>query len=173
MSVAKAATNGGKLNNVHAEFRDGYIFAVKYGKDYIPVVFTFVDALCTKQEAVLATGKLYHKELMRSDGGVKIDEKHITPLFSWSKVSKVLFHDNVYGHEINRAQDVALENITFDGETKFRCDRTYWTPNKTIQNNSSPEPLIGFSQKDPRSCDVEPDKCNPDDFCVRVRNERN
>lgn len=177
--IASASTNGGRLGRVHAEFDDGYIFTIRRGKDYVPVVFDFYDIFDCRHRSVIATGPVYHDKLLRRDGGWREHKHFLTPTFSWSRMGAVKVKEGLcgedmtnkkrYAFELDRAEDAALCDLVIDRSTRYRCDSTYWRIDKTVQNESSYE-LFGFSQSDPRTCCEENcDKpCSPDSWFARA-----
>lgn len=177
--VAAAATNGGSLGRVHAEFKDGYVFTIRKGEDYIPVVFDFYDIFDCPHKAVIATGDLYHNRLMRRDGGWRRKTKKTIPLFDWHEMKKVKLDEdfcckdakdrNVFGFQLNRAKNAAVCDLEVNHVEEYRCDSTYWRIDKTIQNDSS-YTLFGFSQEDPRLCceDNCKEPCSEDNWFIRT-----
>lgn len=157
MKVATASTNGGSLHRVHAEFSDGYVFAIRQGDDYLPISFTFEDAFECLYDSVIVSGEWYHKHLMRSDGGLATRGSGTMPTFSWSELVKVRLDEarELYGYELNRETDAAICNLIIGGPELYRKDRTYWKIGKTIQNAASGGIEFGFSQPDPRLCEDE------------------
>lgn len=158
--IAAASTNGGTRDRVHAEFANGYIFAVRNGENYIPVVFDVVNAFGENNPTVLAAGAVYHDRLMRRDGGPRLYTKKITPVFDWSELRKVQIGTSecddegnpIFGFELNRARNAAICGLDFYISKLYRCDRNFWNPGKTVQNATGQSDLFGVKQTDPRAC---------------------
>jgi hypothetical protein len=174
MPVLPAATRGGKLKNVHSEFDDGYIIGYFGhcgcdGSDYTPISFVYYDQFDCPHDSLLASNRLYHEELKRSDGGwaVEDDSEYIT--FSWRQLEKVIcgYSEDPKTHEhlpkesfvLNEALDTEIEGIGLNKTNIYRRDRSYWSPEITLQNAHGPEELFGLEQKNPDTCPPDLDKC--------------
>lgn len=177
--VAAASTNGGTLNRVHAEFSNGYIFAVRRGQDYVPVTFSTEDIYGCSHTVLLASGSLYHKGLMRSDGGMYEKNDSVTPTFNWRQLEKVTVGHSqgpdgeiypIYGYCLNEADRAAICGLKLTKKTRYRCDRTFWDVGGTVQNATGPADLFGLTQIDPRACMHNPcdNGCGEDTWASRT-----
>ena len=166
--IATAGTNGGRLNTVHNEFLNGYLFAVLLDGDYVPVSFSIEDIYGCMSDTLIASGDLYHKRLMRSDGGWVVEDDSVTPTFDFRELQEVVYGyskgpdgetDPIYGYSLLEGSDVAICGLTLNSVRRKRCDRNFWEIGNTVQNATGNKDLFGMSQIDPRSCPKECVSC--------------
>lgn len=142
MGVTAASTKGGQLKRTHREFDDNYLIGFYSGCDYVPLEFTWKDQYdCDVSAVFTATNKLYHKELMRHDGGIVKESKEFIPLFDWRQLEKVTvgttqspdgeMHES-YGYCLNEGIGIALEgSVTPSNACKCkRCIPTHFSTKK-------------------------------------------
>lgn len=185
--IAPAQTNGGRLNSAHKEFSNGYLFAVYVEGDYIPVTFDVYDIFGKKTDALIASGDVFHKNLMRSDGGEFVKGGSTTLTFDYRELCKLSYGFSQspegditerYGYGLYDGKNVALDGFKLHSYQSYRADRPFWDPGKTIQNETGQKDLFGFKQIDQRSCIHDeglcPDssKCSEDNWKARVGAEK-
>lgn len=163
MSVTSATTKGGKRKLVHSEFDDGYAIGYFDGCDYIPLLFCWDDVYGCTETAVLASSDLYHGRLMRTDGGLRVDDSEEVYTFDWHEMKRVSHSiptENgtryIDGYELNSASNTALEGVQSRYRAYSRANRFYWTPENVTQNPEGASPLFSLDQRSHRAC---PYKC--------------
>ena len=182
MAVSAASTRGGARKRVHSEFDDGYVIGVFDGCGYTPLAFSWEDEYGCEDQSILATDKLYHKELMRKDGGLSLEKLDELYTFSWQELYKVPTGFSTapngdvltnYGYELNSESNVALEGLRTRHRAYSRRDKYFWTPNDVTQNESGPAELFPLGQIAHSTCPFDEGcngKCNHDTFCEKESN---
>ena len=168
MAVLAASNNNGRYNNVHRQTDDGLVISVVAGDNLMPLVFRYKNYLGCFEESLLSSAFYPHARLMRGDCGWVEENDSSDLLFSWENTIHVTdglsagpsneFVENY--HEIpDNAHEVRLDGLSGRRTVYSRKDRTYWTPDNTLQA-VAPEPLFGWTQWNPMTCPpTEPDNC--------------
>lgn len=166
--ITPAGNAGGVIKMVHQEFDDGYIIGFFDGCDYVPIVFGWNDIYDCPEEAVLASGDLYHNRLIRKDGGLIVEEHNSRILFDWNEMEKVIsgysetpsgeLLEN-YRYELNTSTDTAIYGADGTTNTYKHLDRFYWTPGHITQNDSGQNDIFSATQ-------MAHDACKDSDGCV-------
>lgn len=177
--IADAQTNGGSLSSAHKEFRNGYLFAVLDAGDYVPVVFGVEDIFGCMSNVIVASGDVFHKTLMRSDGGWVVTDDSVTPTFDFRELQKLVYGFTQgpdgelyerYGYGLLDGKGFAIEGFDINRVSAKRCDRTFWDPGYTVQNETGQKELFSFAHIDPRSCMDNDgcDDCSDDSWLART-----
>lgn len=182
--IAAAQTNGGKLNSAHKEFANGYVFAIRFSGDYVPITFKVTDVLGRTDDVVIASGDVYHKALMREDGGWLVEDDSATPTFDFREMLKLTtgvvkgpdgeVYEN-YEYGVYEGNDVAICGFDVNRVTAYRKDAPFWDPGKVVQNETGQADLFGFTQTDPRSCvhgNRRCQECDDDNWDTRLKVDR-
>lgn len=178
MSLTAATTNGGRRNKVHSEFDDGYVIGFFDECGYIPLTFSWDDEYGCVESAVLSADELYHNRLMRTDGGLRVDDSVQEYTFDWHQMNRVRLNipsDRteapvraprvIDGYELNSATNTSLEGVRGRTRTYTRLDRYYWTPDHVTQNEQGPSPLFTLEQVSHDACLRNPGSvCHHDTF---------